>query len=75
MFFPLHFVEHGVEATVALLDAGPVTLDPGVHQVESLDIQAYVPGLRAGRATDEAGVLEDFQVLVDGLQGHPVGLG
>jgi hypothetical protein len=68
MFFPLHFVEHGVEASVPLLDAGPVALDPGVHQVESLDIQAYVPGLRAGRPADEAGVFQYLQVLVDGLQ-------
>jgi len=58
-----------------LLDAGPVTLDPGVHQVEGLDIQAHYPGLRAGRAADEPGVLEHLQVLVDGLQRHPVRLG
>ena len=41
MLFPVHFVEDGVEAAVALLDAGSVALDPGVHQVEGLDFQAY----------------------------------
>jgi hypothetical protein len=60
MLFPVHLVEDGVQAAVALLDAGSVALDPCVHQVEGLDFQAYFPGLRAGRAGDEAGVLEDL---------------
>jgi hypothetical protein len=75
MFFPLHFFKDGVEAAVALLDAGSVALDPGVHQVEGLYLEAHRPGLRAGRAADEPGVLEHLQVLVDGLQRHPVRLG
>jgi len=75
MLFLLHFFEDGVEAAVALLDAGSVALDPGVHQVEGLYLEAHWPGLRAWRAADEAGVLEDLQVLVDGLQRHPVRLG
>jgi len=68
MLFPVHFAEDGVQAAVALLDAGSVALDPGVHQVESLDFQVYFSRLRAWRAGDEAGVLEDLQVLVDGLE-------
>jgi hypothetical protein len=75
MLFPVHCFEDGVEAAVALLDAGSVALDPGVHQVEGLDLEAYSSWLRAWRAGDEPGVLEDFQVLVDGLQGHLVRLG
>ena len=47
MLFSVHLVEDGVEAAVALLDAGSVALDPGVHQVEGLDFQVYRPGLRA----------------------------
>jgi hypothetical protein len=68
IFVSFHLRQDGVEAAVALLDAVPVPLDPGVHQVQGPDIQAYYPRLRAGRAADEAGVLEDLQVLVDGLQ-------
>jgi hypothetical protein len=68
MLFSPHFFKDGVEATVALLDAGSVALDPGVHQVEGLDIQAYLSGLRAWRAADQSGVLEDLEVLVDGLE-------
>jgi hypothetical protein len=63
-----HLRQDGVQAAVTLLDAGPVALDPGVHQVEGLDIQAYYPRLRAWRAADKAGVFEDLQVLVDGLE-------
>src|SRR6516225_6851725 len=54
----LHLRQDGVEAAVALLDTGPVALDPRVHQVEGLDLQAYSSGLRAWRADDEPGVLE-----------------
>jgi hypothetical protein len=68
MVFPLHFGQDGVEAAVALLDAGSVALDPGVHQVEGLDFQADRAGLRAGRAADEPGVFEHFQVLVNRLE-------
>src|SRR5689334_19141385 len=75
MFFSPHVVEDGVEAAVTLLDAGPVALDPGVHQVEGPDLQAYRPGLRPGRPGDEPGVLEHAQVLVNGLQRHLVRLG
>src|SRR6202035_4712944 len=75
ILFSLHLRQDGVEAAVALLDAGPVALDPGVHQVEGLDLQAHRPGLRSARPTDEPGVLEHPQVLVDGLQRHPVRLG
>jgi hypothetical protein len=75
MFFPVHLVEDGVEAAVALLDAGSVALDPGVHQVEGLDLQAHRPGLRPGRPADEPGVLEHPQVLVNGLQRDLVRLG
>jgi hypothetical protein len=39
--------QNGVEAAVALLDASPVALDPGVHQVQGLDIQVYFSRLRA----------------------------
>src|ERR1700736_3591233 len=70
----LHLRQDGVEAAVALLDALPVALDPGVHQVEGLDLQAHRPGLRSARPADEPGVLEHPQVLVDGLQRHPVPL-
>jgi len=55
-----HLFKDGVEAAVALLNAGSVALDPGVHQVEGLDVQAYLSGLRAWRAADEADVLEDL---------------
>jgi len=68
MLFSPYFVKDGVEAAVALLDAGSVALDPGVHQVEGLYLEAHRPGLRAWRAADEAGVLEDLEVLVDGLE-------
>src|SRR5580693_9457535 len=71
----LHLRQDGVEAAVALLDALPVALDPGVHQVQCLDLQAHRPGLRASRPADEPGVLEHPQVLVDSLQRHPVRLG
>src|SRR5271166_616754 len=71
----LHLRQDGVEAAVALLDAVPVALDPGIHQVEGLDLQAHRPGLRPSRPADEPGVLEHPQVLVDGLQRHPVRLG
>jgi len=71
MFFSPHFRQDGVQAAVTLLDAGPVALDPGIHQVESLGLEADRPGLRARRAADEPGVLEHLQVLVDGLQRHP----
>jgi len=53
-----HLRQDSVQAAVALLGAAPVALDPGVHQVEGLDIQAYSSGLRASRAADEPGVLE-----------------
>jgi hypothetical protein len=56
----LHLRQDGVQAAVTLLDAGPVALDPGVHQVEGLDLQAHRPGLRPGRPADEPGVLEHF---------------
>jgi hypothetical protein len=75
MFFSPHFRQDGVQAAVALLDAGPVALDPGVHQVEGPDLQAHRPGLRPGRPGDEPGVLEHAQVLVNGLQRHLVRLG
>src|ERR1700730_1019567 len=68
----LHLGQDGVEAAVALLDAVPVALDPGVHQVEGLDLQAHRPGLRSSRPADEPGLLEHPQVLVDGLPRHPV---
>src|SRR2546423_235717 len=69
-----HLRQDGVQAAVALLDAGPVALDPGIHQVEGPDLQAHRPGLRPGRPGDEPGVLEHAQVLVNGLQRHPVRL-
>src|ERR1700754_1254091 len=72
MLVSLHLRQEGVKAAVALLDAVPVALDPGVHQVEGLDLQAHRPGLRPSRSADEPGVLEHPQVLVDGLQRHPV---
>jgi hypothetical protein len=56
----LHLRQDGVQAAVALFEAGPVALDPGVHQVESLDLQAHRPGLRPGRPADQPGVLEHF---------------
>src|SRR5215472_7304822 len=71
----VHLRQDGVKAAVPLLDAAPVALDPGVHQVEDLDLQAHRPGLRPSRPADEPGVLEHPQVLVDGLQRHPVRLG
>src|SRR6266566_1865935 len=71
----LHLGKDGVEAAVALLNAVPVAFDPGVHQVEGLDLQAHRPRLRSSRPADEPGVLEHPQVLVDGLQRHPVRLG
>jgi hypothetical protein len=71
MFFSPHFRQDGIQAAVTLLDAGPVAFYPGVHQVESLGLEADRPGLRARRAADEAGVLEHLEVLVDGLQRHP----
>src|ERR1700724_3153022 len=70
----LHLRQDGVEAAVALLDALPVALDPGVHQVQGLYLQAHRPGLRSARPADEPGVLEHPQVLVDGLQRNPVRL-
>jgi hypothetical protein len=75
IIFPLHLLQDGVQAAVALLDAGSVALDPGVHQVEGLYPETYRPGLRAWRPADEPGVLEHLQVLVDGLQRHLVRLG
>jgi hypothetical protein len=71
MLFSPHIRQDGVQAAVTLLDAGPVSFYPGVHQVESMGLEANRPGLRARRAADEAGVLEHFEVLVDGLQRHP----
>jgi len=56
----LHLGQDGVQAAVALLEAGQVALDPGVHQVEGLDLQAHWPGLRPGRPADEPGVLKHF---------------
>jgi serine/threonine-protein kinase RsbW len=75
MLVSLHLRQDGVKAAVALLDAAAVALDPGVHQVEGLDLQAHRPGLRSSWPADEPGVLEDPQVLVDGLQRHLVRLG
>jgi len=75
MLISPHLRQDGVQAAVALLDPGPVALDPGVHQVEGLDLQAHWPGLRPGRPADEPGVLEHPQVLVNGLQRHLVRLG
>ncbi|HXL20369.1 MAG TPA: hypothetical protein VN961_22855, partial [Streptosporangiaceae bacterium] len=75
IFVSFHLRQDGVEAAVTLLDAVPVALDPGVHQVESLDLQAHRPGLRPSRPADEPGVLEHPQMLVDGLQRHQVRLG
>src|SRR5689334_7018191 len=75
MLVSVHLRQDGVKAAVALLDAGPVALDPGVHQVEDPDLQAYRAGLRPSWPADEPGVLEHPQVLVDGLQRHPVRLG
>jgi hypothetical protein len=75
MLFSPHVRQDGVQAAVTLLDAGAVALDPGVHQVEGLDVQANDPRLRAGRTADETGLLEHLEVLVDGLQRHPVRLG
>src|SRR5215470_972754 len=53
-----HLRQDGVQAAVALLDAGPVALDPGVHQVEGLHLQAHRPRLRPARPADQPGVLE-----------------
>src|SRR6266404_7046405 len=75
IFVSFHLRQDGVEAAVTLLDAVPVALDPGVHQVQGLDLQAHRPWLRPSRPADEPGVLEHPQVLVDGLQRHPVRLG
>ena len=36
-----HRRQDGVQAAVAVLDAAPVTLDPGVDQVEDLDLQVH----------------------------------
>src|SRR5712691_2518273 len=58
-----HFRQDGVEAAVALLEAVPVALDPAVHQVQGLDLQAHRPRLRSSRPADEPGVLEHPQVL------------
>src|SRR5882724_7505759 len=57
MLFSPHIRQDGVQAAVTLLHAGAVALDPGVHQVEGLDVQANYPRLGAGRAADETGVL------------------
>ena len=43
--------QDGVQAAVALLDAAPVALDPGVHQVEGLE----PPGAPAAAAARAAG--------------------
>src|SRR3984893_985603 len=74
IFVSVHLRQDGVEAAVALVDASPVALDPGVHQVQGLDLQADRPGLRPSWPADEPGVLEHPQVLVDGLQRDPVWL-
>src|SRR5579872_4604196 len=66
-----HRREDGVEPAVPLLSPAPVALDPGVHQVEDLGLQAYRPRLRPRRPADQPGVLQHPQVLVDGLQRHP----
>src|SRR5690348_1785423 len=71
MLFSPHFRQDGVQAAVTLLHAGPVASYPGVHEVESLGLEAHRPGLRARRAADEAGVLAPRAPLVDGLRRHP----
>src|SRR5690349_22475587 len=48
IFVSPHFVQDGVQAAVALLDAGPVALDPGVHQVEGLDLRCTRRGCGPG---------------------------
>src|SRR4051812_16800559 len=75
ILFSVQFRQDGVQAAVTLLETGPVALDPGVHKVEGLDLEAHRAGLPARRPADETGVLEHAQVLVDGLQRHPVRLG
>src|SRR6195256_4607329 len=75
MLVSLQLRQDGVEASVALFHAASVALDPGIQQVEGLSVQAHRPRLRASRSADEPGVLEHPQVLVDGLQRHPVRLG
>src|SRR5258708_36629286 len=71
IFVSFHLREDGVEAAVTLLDAVPVELDPGVHQVQGLDLQAHRPWLRPSRPADEPCVLEHPPGLVDGLEAPP----
>ena len=49
IFVSSHLCQNGVEAAVTLLNAVPVALDPGVHQVQGLDLQAHRPRLRPTR--------------------------
>src|SRR5262249_3211365 len=75
MVVSLHLLQDSVKPAVALLGADPVALDPGIHQVESPNLEAHRPGLRPWRPADQPGLLEHPQVLVDGLQRHLVRLG
>src|SRR5215831_3795388 len=69
-----HRRQDGVEAAVPLLGPAPVALDPDVHHVEDLCLQVHGPRLGPARPAYQPGVLKHPQVLVDGLQRHPVRL-
>jgi hypothetical protein len=70
-----HLGEDGVEAFVALLGLGSVSLDPLRHQVEDLRLEVARSPLGVPALGDQAGVGEHLDVLGDRLDGDVVGLG
>jgi hypothetical protein len=70
-----HDLEYIVETAVALLGQTPIPLYPFGHQIEHLRFQMDGPALCLPGTADQAGILQDPEVLGDRLDRHLVGLG
>src|SRR6266508_2666483 len=75
LVLPLQFAQVFVQAIEAVLPELAIPLDPVGGLLEALRLEPAGPPLRIAAARDEAGALEDFQVLRDGRKRHVEGPG
>src|SRR5712691_8327337 len=70
-----HFGQIGLHPIHAVFPETAIVLDPIGDVFERLGVEAAWPPLRLPPARDEAGALENFEVLGDGGQADVEGLG
>src|SRR6266853_2253258 len=71
----LQFLKVGTELVEALLPVAPVVLYPVGDVLERIRLEPARPPLRLAAALDQAGALEDLEVLGDGRKADVEGLG